>query len=49
MTITICAFTNDKARLLVKKAVFTNDRIAADAVTDIWEGEGFIVTRQTED
>lgn len=48
MTITIYAFTNDRARLLVKKATFMGDTIAPEAVADIWEGEGHIVTREVE-
>ena len=49
MTITITAYTNNKARLMQKKAVFTFDPHAADAVADIWESEGFIVRRHVED
>lgn len=49
MTITIYAFTNDRARLLAKKAVFYNDTVSPDAVSDIWESEGFIVTRENEE
>ena len=49
MTITIYAFTNDKARLLVKKAAFTNDTLSPEAVADIWECEGYLVTKEVED
>jgi len=49
MTISIYAFTNDRARLLEKKAVFYNDTVSPDAVADIWESEGFIVTREVEE
>jgi hypothetical protein len=48
MTITIYAFTNDRARLLEKKATFYNDAFAAEAVAEIWECEGFIVTREND-
>ena len=49
MTITIYAFTNDRARLLEKKATFWNDTVSPEAVADIWESEGFIVTREGEE
>lgn len=48
MTITIYAFNNDRAKLLEKKAVFYNDTLSPDAVADIWESEGFFVTREVE-
>jgi hypothetical protein len=49
MSITIYAFTNDRARLLEKKATFWNDTVSPEAVADIWESEGFIVTREVEE
>jgi len=49
MTITIYAFTDDRARLLEKKATFWNDTISPEAVFDIWESEGFIVTREVDE
>ena len=49
MTITVRAFTNNKAQLLVKKAVFYNDSISPYAVGDIWESEDYIVTYETEE
>ena len=48
MTITIYAFTDDRTRLLEKKATFWNDTISPEAVADIWESEGFIVTREVD-
>lgn len=47
MSITVRAFTNDRARLLQKKAVFYNDQVSPYAVGDTWESEGYIVTYYT--
>jgi len=49
MTITIYAFTNDSARLLAKKASFMGDTLSPEAVAEIWESEGYIVTREVEE
>lgn len=43
MSITVYAYSNDKARLLQKKAVFYNDSITPYGVKDLWEQDGFIV------
>ena len=40
MTITITALTNDKARLIVKKAVISNSKPDAEAIADIWGKRG---------
>lgn len=51
MTITIYAFTNDRARLLEKKATFSHDACLpdAEALADTWEKQGFIVAREVEE
>lgn len=48
MTITITALTNDRAQLIVKKAVFHNDERMADIVLGAWEAEGFKVLKHEE-
>ena len=48
MTITITALTNDRARLIEKKATFQNDERMADVTLGIWEKEGFIVIKAEE-
>ena len=48
MTITITALTNDKARLIVKKAVISNSKPDAEAIADIWESEGYVVIVEAE-
>lgn len=49
MTITITALTNDRAKLIVKKACFQNDERMADIVMGAWESEGFYVLKHEED
>tara|TARA_R110002153_G_scaffold50989_3_gene143443 strand:+ start:8568 stop:8717 length:150 start_codon:yes stop_codon:yes gene_type:complete len=49
MTFTVYAFTNNKARLLQKKATFSNDETAAELIASFWKNEGFIVTFETEE
>lgn len=48
MTSTVYAFTNDKAQLLEKKAVFTNDLETAGDVSAIWKAQGFLVKIENE-
>lgn len=48
MSITVYAFTDDRAELLVKKATFWNDAIAAEAVADVWKAEGYVVSQEEE-
>jgi len=43
MTHYVYALTNDKARLLVKKAEITNDADAADVLAEVWESQGYKV------
>lgn len=49
MTITITALTNDRARLIARQATFMGDEMTADMVADLWEDQGYIVTRSVED
>ena len=49
MTSTITALTNDKARLIVKKAVISSSQSDAEIIAEIWESEGYIVTVHHED
>jgi len=49
MTITITALTNDRARLIVKRAQFDHCIKTADMVQAAWEAEGYIVLRSEED
>ena len=48
MTHYITALTNDKAKLIVKKAEFTNDEASADMIADLWAAQGFFVIRSSE-
>jgi hypothetical protein len=43
MTHYVYALTNDKSRLLVKKAEITNDADAADVLAEVWESQGYKV------
>ena len=49
MTYTVIALTNDKAKLLAKKAVIHFDKEAAAVLADVWEGQGFLVTLYSEE
>ncbi len=48
MTYYVTALTNNKARLIVKKAQFTNDVDSADMIADLWADQGFSVIRSEE-
>lgn len=49
MTYFVYAFTNDRARIIVKKAEITWDAEAADVLAEVWEAQGYIVTSRQEE
>lgn len=48
MTYYITAITNNSARLIVKKAEFTNDADSADLIAKLWEQQGYVIIRKEE-